>query len=46
MRLFGCGNAWKFEFDNNFPSKLNLVHSNGGCTPLSVTGHGKTIKKE
>jgi hypothetical protein len=47
MRLFGCGNAWKFEFDTNFPSTLNLKHNNGNeFVPVPVTGCGRTIKKE
>ncbi|MGK3751475.1 MAG: hypothetical protein ACI8RD_003776, partial [Bacillariaceae sp.] len=44
--LFGRGNAWKFEFDTNFPSTLNLKHNGNELVPVAVTGRGKTIKKE
>jgi hypothetical protein len=48
MYLFGCGNAWKIEFnkENNFPSTLNLKHNGNELVPVAVTGQGKTIKKE
>jgi hypothetical protein len=46
MTLFGRGNAWKFEFDTNFPSTLNLKHNGNELVPVAVTGRGKTIKKE
>jgi hypothetical protein len=47
MMLFGCGNTWKFEFDNNFPSTFNLKNNGNEFVPVPVTGcHGKTLKKE
>ena len=47
MMLFGCGNAWKIEFDKekNFPLTLNLQHRNA-MTLFLVVGCGKTLKKE
>jgi hypothetical protein len=48
MFLFGRGNAWKIEFDSedNIPSTLNLKHYGNEFVPVTVTGQGKTIKKE
>jgi hypothetical protein len=48
MYLFGRGNAWKIEFDSedNIPSTLNLKHYGNEFVPVTVTGQGKTIKKE
>jgi len=48
MMLFGRGNAWKIEFDSedNIPSTLNLKHYGNEFVPVTVTGQGKTIKKE
>ncbi|MGK3736898.1 MAG: hypothetical protein ACI90V_003741 [Bacillariaceae sp.] len=47
MYLFGCGNAWKFEFttEDSFPSTLQLQHNKGRIL-VPVIGHGKTLKKE
>jgi hypothetical protein len=47
MYLFGCGNAWKIEFNSkdNFPSKLQLNH-NKGSTLVAVAGRGESVKKE
>jgi hypothetical protein len=45
MMLFGCGNAWKLESDNSFPSMLNLKGSKGSIV-VPVMGGGKTLKIE
>jgi hypothetical protein len=46
MMLFGCGNAWKIEFNTNLPSTLNLKHNRNEYVIVPVTGHGKILKNE